>query len=426
MGVSPTYRISLCDRQNNELADLTPLASNIQRQRWHGPTFQSWAFRLPAIHSDVYTVHSDGYRYVAKLARAVKVYRTPGGGGSETIVANMLVIKAHWKGDKDGAWVDVTCADPMWWWKRRPTRDDAGRFALPIFSSPITAPEMLKTAVDQSISADGTLGLNTTDGTFETSGPDFGDYKVDNWPRLLSEFAAELSATGVCDVRITPVDTSDGYGTEDGLAIMGILNAYVDAGTDRSASVNFDYGTGDFSLDAFEYVDDGDTICNKLYYYLGPRVPGTDRRYQGNITPPANAAYFNHSGSGGPDLRDSALETARGTSITDFGTFFDIDIYDDSGAENATRTLFEKLWMTELRLRVNGQTLVKATPSFACDFQAYEHWNPGDIVALNSAASAIGIDLSSAPVRLYGEQAAIDANGVEQPGELILSADQEG
>jgi hypothetical protein len=420
---SPLYEISLCDRENNELADITTIASQKERQRWLSGA-QVWSFRLPANHPDVSTVHTDGFRYMAKLARAVKVYRTPAGGGSPSIVANLLVIRCDWKGTRNDAYVNVTCADPMWWWRRRPVRDSLGRFALPVFPSYISAPEILLEALNQSITNEGTLGLDTATGTFETSGPDAG-MKLDNWPVMLSELAVTLSNTGVCDIVIDPVDTADGFGLEDGLAIMGVANAYVDCGTDLSATVHFDYATGDHTLDECTVIEDADTIANRLYYYLGPRVADTERRYQGNITPPADGAPFDNSGSGGDDLRDTALETDRDASVTAYGQFFDIDVYDDAGAETSARPLFQKMWLTELRLRLNGRTLIKATPSILPGFYAYEDFNPGDIVAINTGAK-LGVVLSGADVRVYGERATIDDNGVEHPGELILSADQEG
>lgn len=400
-----TFTVKLYDRTNNLIADLSALASQKQRQRWlSGP--QVWSFRLPARHTDVSGTAGDGYRKVCNLRRTVRVYR------DATLVANMLVIRCDWKGDKNEAWVQVTCADPMWWWRRRPARDAAGRFALPIFASPITAPEILKTAVDQTVSADGTIALDTSGGTFETDGPDLGPFKIDNWPAKLSELATTLSDTGVCDIVVAP---AEGLGTEDGLELMGVLSAYTEAGTDKTATVHFDYGTGDFSLDEVTVIEDADTICNRPYYYLGPKPSNSLRRYQGNITPPANSASFGA-------LADSALETARAASVTAVGAFWDVSIFDDSGAENASRTLFQMLWLTELKLRLAGRTLIKATPTFDAPYKAYANCNPGDLVALNID---VGYSLTAGAVRLYGDQATIDDNGVEHPDQLILSADQE-
>lgn len=421
----PSYELTLCDRANNAISDLTGLAGAgetvIDRQRWLSGA-QVWSFQLPASHPDVSAAHTDGFRKLCNLRRAVKVHRVGTAGGDPAIVANMLVIRCDWKGGKDNAYVNVTCADPIWWWRRRPVRDADGRFALPVFESPITPPEILKTAVDQSIANEGTLGLDTADGTFDTDGTDVGPFKIDTWPATLSELAVTLSRTGECDISVAPVDTADGYGLEDGLAIMGVLSAVKDRGVDQSGAVHFDYATGSYTLDECTVIEDAETTCNRLYYYLGPNRG--DRRYQGNITPPANGAPFNHSGSGGPDLRDSALETARLASISAIGQFFEAKIFADTGA-NAVRTLFEKLWLTELGLRLNGRTLIKATPSLDPGFYAYEHFDPGDIVALNTGAP-LGVSLSGAPVRLYGERSTIDVNGVERPAELILSADQDG
>lgn len=403
-----TFTIKLYDREDNLISDLSGLASQKQRQRWLSGS-QVWSFRLPARDSAVSGTAGDGYRKVTTLRRTVRVYR------DSTLVANMLIVRCDWKGDKNGAWVHVTCADPMWWWRRRPARDAAGRFALPVFSSPITAPEILQTAVEQTVSADGTLGLDTSTGTFETDGPDLGPFKIDNWPAKLSELATTLADTGVCDIVITP---AEGLGLEDGLELMGVLNAYTEAGTDKTATVHFDYGTGDYSLDEVTVVEDAETICNRLYYYLGPKPSNSLRRYQGNITPPADAAQFG-------SLADSALETVRAASVTDIGQFWDVSVFDDSGAENASRTLFQMLWQTELKLRVAGRTLIQATPSFAAPYKAYADCNPGDVVALNISGGALGYSLTSAAVRLYGDKATIDDNGVERPGQLILSADQE-
>lgn len=417
---NPVYQLVLCDRQNNELADISEISSEKSRSRWLSGA-QVWSFRVPAADPLVSTVHTDGYRYLAKLCRALKVRRTPPGGGSQAIVANLLVVRIDWTGDKEEAHAVVTCIDPMWWWRRRPVRDALGRFALPTFPSPYTAPEMLLTAIEQSIAEEGTLGLNTGDGTFDTSGPDLA-MKVENWPMMISEFAVDLSRTGALDIKITPVDTADGYGLEDGLAIMGVLNGYHQAGSDLTGTVHFDYATGDFSADACTFTEDADTIANRLYYYLAPRRGA--RRYQGNITPPADGTPFDGTADGYDDLRDTALETARLASIALYGQFFDIDVFDSVGKENTIRPVFNKLWQTELRLRVNGRELIKITPSFECEFLPYQHYNPGDLVALNTGA-ALGPVLTDAPVRLYGEKSTIDEDGVEHPGELIVSADGE-
>jgi hypothetical protein len=115
------------------------------------------------------------------------------------------------------------------------------------------------------------MRLNSVEGGTVPIGADPTD-----WPMTMAEFASLLIGTGYLDLVCTPIefDVSDNYGE---------LDIYQGSyGFDLHSSVAFQYGMGAYNVRALRWNEDMSNVCNKLWYYLGPKCD--DQHWQANIT----------------------------------------------------------------------------------------------------------------------------------------------
>lgn len=406
------YTLKLCDRKNTVLSDVTSISfQKTGTYRLSRPA--SWSFVVPLDRAEVYTTHTDGHPYLDTLRRALKVYRTPSGGGSPVLIFNGLITSVERSVDENTSTALVTAFDPMWWWQFRVVRDSTGDFASPTFASPISGAAILKACVQNSVTYEGTLGLDTSTGTFDTTIPPAYDLSATlaNYPLKFADLATLIFASGACDAVIDPVE-SPAFGLENGLAIMGRLNARNRAGADQP-TIHFDLATGDYSIAKATHVQDAAEICNKLYYYLGPRVelhPGDKDHWKGNVT------------ADDPGLADppqSTLASTQTSSRSDFGVFMDVSIYDDGSAENARRPLFERLWQNEFLFRSLPREMFKFTPIASAPYLPFENYNLGDTIRVNAGGNVLGFNMSGVSQRVYGFDVMPDNEGVERLGEIV-------
>lgn len=404
---SATYTFELYDRQGNILADITPLAKEKHGvYRLNRPT--TWSFNLSCDQPEVYTVHTDGHPFLGSLRRTLKVWRTPRVGGSPSLVFYGFVWTVTRTGVEDGAaQAAVTCVDPMIWWNYRPLRDSGGTFSTPNFTTPISGGRWIKEGVENSVTYDGTLGVDTTLGSFDVTVPPAWDLAATlvNTPIMMGDFFGTLMQTGGVDAWIAPDDT---LGLEGGLDMFGKLNAVNRRGTDRVA--HFDYATGDYSISKIIHTDDASTIANTLRMYLGPKQD--DDHWQGLIA--ADDPNL-------PDPPQTALLATRAQSQTDFGNFYEIEIFDDNDNDNAARQMYLRLWQQIFLLRSLPKELLQVTPHTDAPYEPFVDYDLGDTFQANSGGNALGFDLSGAVQRVYGFDVMPDDSGTEKMGELIAS-----
>lgn len=414
----PTYQVVLCDGGNNELQDLTTVALDKKGSyRLNRPTV--WTFRVPA-----------GMCPQVRKGRRIKVRR------DGAIVFNGIVMHVSREGDENTVWANVTAVDPMIWWAKRPLRDETGDFSKPVFTPlvqaelgvntfgasiptfrPITAAEILRRGIVNSEYWDdgvyGSLWVDTNDGAYDMDSPPAADLGIDDladWPITIADFASMAINSGTTDIWVSPVDDDDGYDPE----IMGVLNCVSQRGSALSA--HLDFATGDFSISRIRHTEDLDTLCNRLWYYLGP--PMGIQRYKASITATSGAG----GGTGGAPP-GSELESLIAASKAFYGVAMDVKIY-DSGNEYLAKPMFLELWRTEALLRVNGQELLGVTPKPGAPYLPFTGYNLGDTIGIDADPDVLGYDLGAdATVRIYGFDVEPDREGVERVAELVVSAD---
>lgn len=369
---------------------------------------------------------------------------------------------------------EYTAEDPMFLWNFRPARagpdnetSSPGDFSKPrLFSDPSVngrGPDILDQILVQSEVDDnpalgeGHLFLEQPHGV--ATGVD-GLLLADpvDFPMTIMEVFELLTSTGTVDAVITPVDT--------GSETMGELNIYNgDYGNDLRDTIFFDYATGNHNVRTLRMTENSGNICNKLWYYLGPRVlshtdPEGDQHWRANITgqdgglldglpgPPNGLAYLDHTPPGpggqsvdpdnlpiGPPWTTNPLGERIWTSRETSGVRMDIQIFDAEGDERpaAYRELFRRLWQMESWIRAIPRTLVHITPVRTSEQNLLPpdvspiqvgDFDIGDLVTVTAGAVVRGGFTGGQ--RIYAYTINWDEDGVLELGELLTSSDQEG
>jgi hypothetical protein len=343
--------------------------------------------------------------------RTIKVYQ------DGVLRGNPLVWNVGPSGDENSTSVLVTCSDPMIRLQSRYVRDADGSLANPVFASPISGAQMLLESIQNSISNSGPDGDNDGPLPIDLTGPISStlDLAVDlmNWPLKIGDLLTTMTDTGALDVLMLPVDSHMGFPA----GTIAQLIAADQLGDDLTGSVNFDYATGDYSVANIRRSFDMDELCNKLQYFLGPKV--SDTRYKGNITGTETGAA-----PGSEDL--TAYEALQLASRDLYGTYMELKVLDDNDFESSARKMFHQLWKNEVKLRVNPRELLFITPAAGTGspFRPFIDYNLGDLITTD-AADIVGPAITGAFQRLYGFDLNEDQDGVERVSEFIVSADGE-
>lgn len=310
-----------------------------------------------------------------------------------------------------------------------------GNFIDPLFASSVAAqagisgPDLILQALTntQNVGAEsdptpgeGPLPIALT-GAFDLTCPPAVDLTCElqiDWPIMCGDFIQSLVDTNVVDVHERPLNPGTGRNLAAALDpyIMVELSAVSSLGTDRSATVHFDYWTGSFNAAQCRLLRDWATVCNKLYDNLGPRL--TKERWKGLISP----------GSPGTTSLTTAIAASRAKygnapGATDHGTMMWIRAFDTLGNENSSRPLYLANWLAEQGLRLNPRGILYITPAIG-DKALYvppHDFDVGDKVAINTG-SRFGIALADTQ-RIYGYTKSWDRQGVASVSQLVTSAD---
>jgi hypothetical protein len=330
--------------------------------------------------------------------------------------------------DENTGYTVYNSTDPMEMWNYRPVRDPDGDFSKPEIvevygpdGGPAVVEQMLINSegtgtdcytVDRGI-CEGPLFL--TLGTFETGCCDLSGAPVD-WPMTIAELTSLLISTGCCDIVITPTDPGGG--------IMGTVSGYCgDYGTDRTATVDFDYGQGNFNVRQLRWNQDMSGMTNKLWYFAGPRI----------LTPadPAGDQHWCFNVQGDDTLLPLTLPNGvsratlladRITSRTTYGARMDIQIFDATdddcvpGWGTWDRMLYRTRWETESWIRQQPRNLIHITPTRETAIMTFDI---GDLVGV-SASSAVRGGFSGAQ-RVYEYTIGWEDDGVLFLAELQTS-----
>jgi hypothetical protein len=343
-------------------------------------------------------------------------------GGTTVFHGMCLLVETN--PDENFGYTVYNATDPMELWQWRPVRDDTCDFSKPtIIDDYITGPEIIEAALTNTVTCGGGGDdddegpIFLTMGTFETGGCNLTGAPTD-WPMTIAQLASLLISTGCLDLVITPTDPGGG--------VMGTIAGYNgDYGTDRSATVVFEYGTGAFNISKFRRAQDMTNMCNKLWYYGGPRIqtaadPAGDQHWCFNVT--GDDPLLPDPIPNGESL--ATLLANRATSRTTYGVRMDIqifDAYDDNcipGIGTPGRDLYRTRWETESWIRQQPRDLVHVTPTRETAIGSFDI---GDLVGIE--IPILGI---SAAQRVYEYTVSWDTDGVLALSELQTSPTADG
>lgn len=324
-------------------------------------------------------------------------------------------------GDENTVYTEIHSADPKFIWPMRPARDADGDFSYPSFlTTQNDGPAIMRYILDNSETWEGDLLLDTG-GTLETGGVSLAGTPLD-YPVTLMEVHNQLVGSGQLDVVLAPVET----GTD--LARVDLYNG--GHGADLSGSVVFQYATGANNVRRVRLTRSMAQMCNKLYYYLGPKKataddPDAAQHWRSNVTGDHPALA---NPPGGDVDYSNPLGDLVNASRAAYWTSMDIRTYDsavDSGtdaetAQLGTDALYLRLWQAELAARVNARVMLVITPVRGTEPSFDVH----DLVGFELGSKVRG-GLEGA-MRVHKIKVNIDNNGVVDLGELVTSADGEG
>jgi hypothetical protein len=416
----------LYDLATNELADISSIALEKTLKRRLNLS-RGFTIQAPAGHSLLTSIAGDGYPNLRKGNRKLIVWDDGDGPGDQPIFHGRIFgVERNGNGTQNLA--TITGFDPYMELgfdsddrAGRPVRDSTGNFINPTFVSSVDAgaavsgPDLIQQVLTNSQQVgdesdpspgEGPLPIDLVTGDFDVDVPPAIDLSVVDtmdWPVLIGDFIAQLVQTGVVDWDMRPVDPSEGFDPY----VMVALSAVSSLGTDRSATVHFDYWTGSKNASACRHVEDFATINNKLYDYLGPRLD--NQHWRANITP----------GSPGTIVDPTASRALYG------GQFMSIRVLDSIGTEASSRPLYIALWNAEQGYRIEPRNMLFITPNPGGKalFLPPADFDVGDLVAVNTGAD-FGVALAETQ-RVYGYDKTWDRQGVARISELITSADAE-
>jgi hypothetical protein len=344
---------------------------------------------------------------------------------------------------EDTGYTTYNSTDPMEMWAFRPARDgplssDPGDMSNPLMFSgddfPATGPEifeqMFLQSEDDSDPALGEGPLFLDLGTIETDGCDLGGAPTD-WPMTMAEVTSLMVSTGCLDVVIAPTDPGGG--------IMGTVSAYNgDYGTDLSGSVSFDYGQGNFNVRALRWNQDMSNMCNKLWYFMGPRIqtaadPQGNQHWCYNVQGDDPALQSGEAYDPLPNgVSAATFFSDRSSSRSSYGVRMEVQIFDagectpndpDSCCDPLNdpltviyRSLYRRRWQTESWIRQQPRNLIHITPTRESGIMGFDI---GDLVGV-TASSAVRGGFSGAQ-RVYEYTISWDENGVLALSELQTS-----
>lgn len=419
-----TLTVELHDLQSNLLADISDIAFEPRLGvRYNMPrSFQISG--APAGDSRFTATAADTFRNLEVLDRKLIVWED----GEVVFHGRIFIIQRD--GDGTQNTVSISAFDP--WMETgfdsdehagRPVRDATGNFITPDFGAdPISGPQLIFDVLTNSqqtgdesdpTPGEGPLPINLDIANFDVDIPpnvDLNPTGIMSWPMSIGDFLTDLVRTGVVDIRMRPIDPAESL---DPYAMVDV-EAGPDLGTDRHATVHFDYWTGSHNAIACRHIEDGTKMCNKLYDLLGPPLEGTGgERFEGNIT---------------PTLADDIMP-GLGDRITDsrsrYGTFMQIRVVDYTGTDPqaASDPLVRYAWGAEQSYRVSPRDMLFITPApgAAALYDAPSDFDVGDRITVN-VGSDFGLPLA-ATQRVYGYDKTWSREGVSQLAELLTSAD---
>lgn len=322
---------------------------------------------------------------------------------------------------EDTGYTEYVALDPMELWQWRPARDPDGDFSDPDFMRVVKqGPQIMQQILQTSealieLGADDAEGpLFISYGTFEGGGIDLSGAPT-NWPMTIYDIGNLLTSTGELDIVLEPIDEGGN------MARVSCYNG--DFGQNLSGSVVFEYAIGAHNVRELRQVEDGTTMANKIWYYLGPRL--NQQHWHASVTggdpsaweqSPYYAAYLQ-------------VLAERDASRNAFGVRMDVQVHDTRNDEGIIGVwLFRRLWIIEQFIRNFPRQLVHFMPIRGYDPNAF---GIGDIIGINVGPYVRGpfprpgLDLQirgfSGAMRVFEYTVSWDENGVTEITDIVCS-----
>jgi len=448
--VSHVVTVKIYDLGTNVLADISgiSLTKSMTRQLNGARSFQLTA---PANSSLLTDTAGDGFPNLYDGGnRKLVVWEGPSDGtppdtSTDDPIFHGRIFTVERSGDANAVLVTVTAYDP--WMELgyeadnragRPVRDNsATTFGDPSFLTPsfsptpsqdgISGPDLIQQILTYSqgdpspnpVQGEGPLPIDLVSGTWDLDVPpaiDMNPVDSADWPVLCGDFINQLIATDAVDLDFRPVLPGTGLNlaSDPDDYIMVEASAVSKMGTDRSATVHFDYLTGSKNAMAARQECDFSLHCDRLWYELGPRLD--KQHWRGDITPHTPSVsdiltLFDDSADkyGGPD-------TLKGYNAS-------IRVLDSLGTENSARPLYFALYRAEATWRVEPRRLLYITPApdEKALFEPPQDYDVYDLVQIKTGAD-FGVELDETQ-RVHGYTKSWSAEGVASVSELLTSAD---
>jgi len=442
--VSHVVTVKIFDLGANELADISgiSLEKSLTRQINGARSFTVVA---PAANSLLTTLAADTYPNLRVGNRKLVVWEDGDPDVDDPIFHGRIFLVER-DGNANDVRATITAYDP--WMELgfeadnragRPVRDNTRTlvgdpsFLTPSFTSSvggqtgISGPDLIRQILTYSqsdpttnpIQGEGPLPIDLQSGDWDLDVPpalDVSPLFDAVWPALCGDFIQQLIKTNVVDFDLRPVRPGTGLnldGDPDDF-IMVEASSLSKMGTDRSATVHFDYLTGSKNATGAKYVEDFSTYEDRQWTELGPRL--SPQHWRGDITPHSDSV------SDVLPLMDAAADIYGGPGAVK-GRFASFRVLDSLGTENSSRPLYIALYKDEVKLRVNPRQLLYITPdpdSYAL-FEPPQDYDAFDLVQIKTGAG-LGVTLDEAQ-RVYGYTKSWSREGVATVGQLVTSSD---
>lgn len=354
----------------------------------------------------------------------------------DEIVFHGPVLNTETDTNKDGGTTVYNAMDHMQLWDRRVVRADDCDFSKPfgegvagedLFFDYVYAPDIMVAALTNTIDCGGGPPTDAEGDIFLDIGQGAGIGVTDvtgapvDVPMTIMELFSLLVSTGTLDGIIT-------Y-TNPGGGVTGTIDFYNgDYGDDLSASVDLDYGQGQYSVGALRWNRDITDSVNKYWLYGGPRVqtagdPAGDQHWCFNVTG-TDTGLAGYPGSN----PYAAVISKRSAAQAAYGVRMKVDIMDQYDADcvpgvgTPGRELARYQWLVYSYYAADARELIHVTP---VDDRYIGCFGIGDLVGI-SASSLVKGGFSGTQ-RVYGYTVSWDATpSVLTLSEIQTSADAEG
>jgi hypothetical protein len=377
LGLLP-WRIVLCDLRGRPIALYTTFAFEKEFEYVLNRPARC-SFVVPAEEPLVNILHTDGEPYLSCGNRTIKAYRREGNGNWMLRFAG-IIMQTEEQGDPDKVTIAVNAFDPLLLLQHRPIRRQNGDLRRTVRFVDEAGAIIAKKMVNRTIQYDGPCGIETTGAFASTSAPQTLAFDQ----QFIGDGLVSMTDTATLDLVFAPVDRTDG--------ILVKMSAIKKRGTDKSGSVSFDYGIGEYNVSEWRRTRNTDQMANDVTIIGG---------------------------------RSNQLVEHRESlaSQTKYHTYVDMQTYSDI----QTPEFLDALAVEMIALRKKPREIISVTPLPERAPSPWTDYFLGDIVNVQCEVKPSlptgSHQIISGVQRIYGITISVDENGFEKVAELVCSPD---